>query len=251
MRIGIAQIETRAGDFAGAARRMADCSRRAAEAGVELLVFPAAALCGVAPVPRTDREGFLLDLMESLVQLLDELACPCLIPLLIGTDDAPMTEALLVDGDQVNPVRLTARLEALAASEGGEPAADALPEVAFGGARLGVAFTYDDLATYDDYDYDVDVIVFLSGYGFAVGRPVERARGRRSPRGGFLADAEATGAWIVGAWARSAATTGRSSAGRALCSRRGASSRRRRPPSRRTCSYVTWTPPRRARSTIR
>lgn len=197
MRIGIAQIETRAGDFAGAARRMADCSRRAAEAGVELLVFPAAALCGVAPVPRTDREGFLLDLMESLVQLLDELACPCLIPLLIGTDDAPMTEALLVDGDQVNPVRLTARLEALAASEGGEPAADALPEVAFGGARLGVAFTYDDLATYDDYDYDVDVIVFLSGYGFAVDDP-SSALGASLTEGRFLADAEATGAWIVG-----------------------------------------------------
>ena len=55
MRIAIAQMATRAGDFEETARRMVDYSRRAADAGVELLVFPAAALCGVSPVQRADR----------------------------------------------------------------------------------------------------------------------------------------------------------------------------------------------------
>ena len=86
MRIAIAQIATRAGDFDGTARRMAEVSRRAADAGADLLVFPVAALCGVTPVQRTDREGFLIDLMECLLGLIDELACPCLLPVLLDPE---------------------------------------------------------------------------------------------------------------------------------------------------------------------
>ncbi len=197
MRIAIAQMATRAGDFEETARRMVDYSRRAADAGVELLVFPAAALCGVAPVQRADREGFLLDLMECLLTLVDELACPCLLPMLVDTDEAPLPEALLIDAGEIRPVRLTARMEAMAAHMGDGPVDQALPEVPFHGARLGVAFTYDDLDVYDDYDYDVDVIVFLSGYGFAVDDP-SSALGTSLTEGRFPADAEATGAWIVG-----------------------------------------------------
>ena len=197
MRIAIAQMATRAGDFEETARRMVDYSRRAADAGVELLVFPAAALCGVSPVQRADREGFLLDLMECLLTLIDELACPCLLPMLVDTDEAPIPEALLVDAGEIRPVRLAARMEAMAAHTGAGPVDQALPEVPFQGARLGVAFTYDDLDVYDDYDYDVDVIVFLSGYGFAVDDP-SSALGTSLTEGRFPADAEATGAWIVG-----------------------------------------------------
>ena len=94
MRIAIAQIATRAADFDGTARRMAEVSRRAADAGADLLVFPVAALCGVTPVQRTDREGFLIDLMECLLGLIDELACPCLLPVLLDTDEAALPEAL-------------------------------------------------------------------------------------------------------------------------------------------------------------
>ena len=149
MRIGIAQLETRAGDFEATARRMADYSRRAADQGVDLLVFPSAALCGVSPVMGSEREGFLLDLLECLSGLMDELACPCLVPVLVDLDGTPLPDALLIEGGEVRPVRLAARLEAMAAEQGASdaPAAptDALPEIAFRGARLGVAFTYDDL----------------------------------------------------------------------------------------------------------
>ena len=197
MRIAIAQMETRAGDFAQTGRRMVEYARRAADAGADLLLFPMAALCGVTPVQRAEREGFLLDLMECLLLLVDELACPCLVPLLIDTDEAPLAEALLIDEGELRPVRLAARLDAMAAGDGDAPADDALPEIAFRGARLGVAFTYDDLDVYDDYDYDVDVIAFLSPYGFAVDDP-SSALGTSLTEGRFLADAEATGAWIVG-----------------------------------------------------
>ena len=197
MRIAIAQVATRAGDFEATADRMVEMSRRAADAEADLLVFPAAALCGVTPVPRSDHEGFLLDLMECLLRLIDELACPCLVPVLIDADETALPEALLVDGGEVRPVRLAARLEAMASGDEDAQAVDALCELPFRGARLGVAFTYDDLDAYDDYDYDVDVIVFLSGYGFAVDDP-SSALGTSLTEGRFLADAEATGAWIVG-----------------------------------------------------
>ena len=71
------------------------------------------------------------------------------------------------------------------------------PLFPFRGARLGVAFTYDDLDVYDDYAYDVDVIVFLSPYGFAVDDP-SSALGSSLAEGRFPADARATGAWVVG-----------------------------------------------------
>lgn len=200
MRIGIAQLTTRAGDFEATARRMADYSRRAAEQGVDLLVFPSAALCGVTPVAGSEREGFLLDLIECLSGLMDELACPCLVPVLVDLDGTPLPDALLIEDGEVRPVRLAVRLEAMAADRDSADApatTDALPEIAFRGARLGVAFTYDDLDVYDEYAYDVDVIVFLSPYGYAVDDP-SSALGTSLTEGRFLADARATGAWIVG-----------------------------------------------------
>ena len=197
MRIGIAQMHTRAGDFDGTARRMVEASRRAAETGVDLLAFPAATLAGVAPVSLSDREGFLLDLIECLMCVIDDLACPCLVPLLVDTGDAVLPEALLIDDEDIRPVRFAARLEAMSARGADEGVVDALPEIAFRGARLGVAFTYEDLNAYDDYEYNVDVIVFLSGYGFAIDDP-SSALGSSITEGRFLSDAETTGAWIVG-----------------------------------------------------
>ena len=198
MRIAIAQMSTSAGDFGATAARMAELSRSAADQGVDLLVFPAPALCGVSPVPYSDREGFLLDLAECLVGLVEDLACPCLVPVLADLDGAPLPEAMLVANGSVVPVRLAAYLEAASADEQSD--ARPLPELEFAGARLGVAFTYDDLDDYDEYEYDVDVIVYLSSYGFAID-DASSALGSSLTEGRFLADAEATGAWIVGAGA--------------------------------------------------
>lgn len=197
MKIGIAQMGTRAGDFEGSASRMVAYSRQAAEQGVDLLVFPAAVLTGVTVVRACEREGFLLDLASTISQLADDLACPCLVPVLTDLDGTAVPEALLVSGGEVSPVRLRAYLEALSADPDSEPDEHHLPELALAGARLGVAFTYDDLDEYGDYDYDVDVVLFLSGYGFATDDP-SSALGTSLAEGRFMADAERTHAWIVG-----------------------------------------------------
>ena len=201
MRIAIAQMSTRAGDFEATAGRMVELSRRAAEQGVDLLVFPAPALCGVTPVPYVDREGYLLDLAECLLGLVEDLACPCLVPVLADLDGSPLPEAMLIADGSIVPLRLASYLQEVAAGGGpGEADARPLPEVEFAGARLGVAFTYEDLDDYDEYEYDVDVIVYLPSYGFAID-DVSSALGSSLTEGRFPADAEATGAWIVGAGA--------------------------------------------------
>ena len=201
MRIAIAQMGTRAGDFEATAGRMVELSRRAAEQGVDLLVFPAPALCGVTPVPYVDREGYLLDLAECLLGLVEDLACPCLVPVLAVLDGSPLPEAMLISDGSIAPLRLASYLQEVAAGRGpGESDARPLPEVEFAGARLGIAFTYDDLDDYDEYEYDVDVIVYLPSYGFAID-DASSALGSSLTEGRFPADAEATGAWIVGAGA--------------------------------------------------
>lgn len=201
MRIAIAQMGTRAGDFEATAGRMVELSRRAAEQGVDLLVFPAPALCGVTPVPYVDREGYLLDLAECLLGLVEDLACPCLVPVLADLDGSPLPEAMLISDGSIAPLCLASYLQEVAAGRGpGESDARPLPEVEFAGARLGIAFTYDDLDDYDEYEYDVDVIVYLPSYGFAID-DASSALGSSLTEGRFPADAEATGAWIVGAGA--------------------------------------------------
>ena len=203
MRIAVAQMGSVAGEFDETARRMVERSRLAAQRDVDLLIFPMTTLCGSRSVPTMDREGFLLDLAGCILSLAESLACPCVVPVLTDMGGSPVPDALLIADGEITPLGLAARLEAIAAASasgaadpvqgGGE---GALPEFEFGGARLGVAFTYEDLDTYVEYEYNVDVILFLSGYGFAVDDP-SSALGASLTEGRFLGDAEATGAWIV------------------------------------------------------
>ena len=209
MRIAIAQMSTRAGDFGATVPRMGEYARRAAEQGADLLVFPAMVLSGAEPVPYQDREGFLLDLASALLEFSEDLPLTCLVPVLSDFDGVPLAEALLVSSDEVRPVRLSTYLASVSAGAASAAAPGAakgpalapgsapLPELELAGAKLGVAFSYEDLDDYDDYDYDVDAIVFLSPYGFATD-DASSALGTALSEGRFVADAEASGAWIVG-----------------------------------------------------
>ena len=199
MRLGIAQLGSLAGDFATTADRMAAYSRRAADRGIDLLVFPMNVLSGAAEVPYVDREGFLLDLAEALSGLTERLACPCLVPATADVDGTPTPEAMLVVDGDVRPLRLSAFLEDAVAAGAPAPArrraasSRALPEVELAGCRLGIACSYDDLDDYDEYDYDVNVIIYLSTYGFSMD-DASSALGPALADSRFLADARATGA---------------------------------------------------------
>ena len=199
MRIGIAQIDTRAGDLEATATRMVALSAAAAEQGDDLLVFPMAALTGPLPVRESERDDFLLDVMDVLVRLSEEASCPCIVPVVGALDGQPAPEAVLVGDEKILPLKMQAYAqseEAGRVDDEDAPAPD-LPEFEFGGMRLGVAFTYEDLDDYDDFDIDVDAILYIAGYGYAAD-DVDSVLGSDLAENRYVADAQTTGAWIVG-----------------------------------------------------
>lgn len=105
MKLGIAQIDTRAGDFSRTGERIVAYSEQAAKQGADLLVFPAATLTGPLPVPGADTDGMLADLSEMLVDLVDRLACPCIVPAVTLVEGYPTTEAFLLAAGEVTPLR--------------------------------------------------------------------------------------------------------------------------------------------------
>ena len=62
MRIGIAQIDSRPGDFDRTCERMLAYSKVAAERDVDLLIFPSLVLTGIEGVRQADQLPFLHDL---------------------------------------------------------------------------------------------------------------------------------------------------------------------------------------------
>lgn len=196
MKLAIAQMTSRTGDFAATAARMVEYSAKAAEQGADLLVFPKTVLCGAFPVAKPDREGFMLDLVDCLLHLADSLACPCLVPITTEIAGTTFNEAMLIQDGNISPLHMRSAFNYLSDedAEGGP----APIEFQIAGARVAVAFTYDDLDDYCDFDFGVDVILFLSGYGFAVDDP-DSGLGTTLADGRFVADARDTGAWIVAA----------------------------------------------------
>lgn len=210
MRIGIAQIATRAGDLHRTCGRIVECAKAAAAEGVELLVFPMAALTGPLPPEETDQEGFLLDLADALEDLAGRVACRCLVPIVWNLDGDPMPEAVLIGEGELVPLKALAYATSLI---GGAGSADAtqdgqagggslgadptLPVVTVGDTRLGIAFTYEDLDDFLDYDFGIDAVVYLAGYGYAVDDP-SSALGSALAENRYVRDAEDMDAWLVG-----------------------------------------------------
>lgn len=69
MRIGIGQINTTIGDFAGNRARILEVTRQGVEADVELLVFPEMSLCGYPPNDLLDHDTFAQESLKSLRRL--------------------------------------------------------------------------------------------------------------------------------------------------------------------------------------
>lgn len=221
VKIGVAQMNTCAGDFARTADRMVEYSRQAADQGVDLLTFPMATLTGPVPVAAPDQEGFLLDLAATLDDLASRLKCTCLVPVVAELDYDTVCETMLIRDGQVLPLRLSAyfanQVGALAGdgpdsdgagsqngsrgdaeAEGGEGMGmPTLPCFDLDGTRFGVAVNYDDLDDFVDYDLDIDVLIYIDSYGFSFDEP-NSALGAALDENRFVDDAQNMDAWIVG-----------------------------------------------------
>ena len=195
MRIGIAQIDTVAGALDQTVERMVAQSQRAVDEGIDLLVFPLLVLVGIDAVPEGDRAGLMHDVASAVIDLGERLACPSIVPVPLdfGLDENSF-DALMVDKGDVWPIRMSHHMREGLGSDADE---QGVAEFTFGGMRFALAVSRSDLDALDDYDYDVDAVIYLSGYPYAqddpssvMGADVEYAR--------FADDAMAIDAWLVG-----------------------------------------------------
>ena len=195
MRIGIAQIDTVAGALDQTVERMVAQSLRAVDEGIELLVFPLLVFSGIDAVPEGDRSGFMRDVADVAIELGERLACPSIVPvpLDLGLDESTFDALMVNDGD-VWPIYMSHRLREEPEGDAGERS---VAEFSFGGMRFALAMSRDNLDTLDDYDYDVDAVIYLSGYPYAQDDP-SSVMGADCDNARFADDAQTIGAWLVG-----------------------------------------------------
>lgn len=81
LKIGIIQSFPATADFSGNLRRIVQGYRECLDHGAELIIAPATALCGLAPLALTGRRSFMMQTRAALDALAAELGS---VPLLLG-----------------------------------------------------------------------------------------------------------------------------------------------------------------------
>jgi len=108
VKIALAQIDPTVGDFTGNLEKVITVSRRAAEAGVRLTVFPELALCGYPPADFLEKPSFLArceQVVQELALATRELSTAVLVgvalPSPASTGKPAVNAAVLIDRGQV------------------------------------------------------------------------------------------------------------------------------------------------------
>lgn len=196
MRIGIAQIDTVAGAFSQTLGRMLAQSQRAVEQGVELLVFPLAALAGVEALPYADRLSFMHDVGDAARELADNLSCPAIVPMPMDVGEGEgYFDVLLIQDGTMRMLRQPMLGQGAAARD--DARSRDVPTFSFAGLRVALALSYGDLDALEARPRDLDAILYISGYPFAMDDP-SSAMGADLDNARFIDTAQATGAWVVG-----------------------------------------------------
>ncbi len=191
MKIAIAQLNTCAGEFEKTVNRMVELSARAADQGVELLVFPLATLTGVAPVSYESSEGWMHDTANALERLSHEVFCPCLVPYVHAAGDAAYPNVVVLESGHTYTIADLTKAE----EHGSEPRGRSL--LSWKGLTFGVAFTYEDIDAFIDSSTKMDVLLFASGYSYALD-DAGSALGAALLDNRFRADATTLDAYVMG-----------------------------------------------------
>ncbi len=204
MKVAIAQIDTRAGDFEATVAKMANCDAMAQAAGADLLVFPAPILMGCDPMALAENPAYISDLTASLANLSEILKTAAIVPFVSGLSAAPTPDAVLVKNGLVTPVSLGGLVSSLGslsakASGGRAPLAPlSVPAaVSIDNVDVGLAFTYDDLDAFAAGEAQADLICFIPFDSFSTDDEPTCMVPSVSD-GCFVADAKDANSWIVG-----------------------------------------------------
>ena len=205
MRIAVAQMNTRAGDFEFTAQTMLEYAQRAQQQGAELVIYPAPTLTGLLSVPEADTDGLFADLSETINFLSEKLPIAALIPVVTEFDGNAASEVFLVRNGAVTPLKLTAQIAhmsalARSASSSQDSNEDTVELAKFeaGGLTFGIAFTYEDLDAWQDVDDSLDAVIYLPFFGFAVDDS-SSAMGMAVAESRYLGDVEEFDSWLIAA----------------------------------------------------
>lgn len=196
MKLAIAQMTSDAGDLLNIKTRVLEFTRQAHEQDARLVVFPLCTVSGTGLVSAGDGEPYANDLAGVLSELAEELPLPVLLPIVVAQDDVPYLDAALIKDGTIASVRL--------AGGNGERGIDLslvhsseVPVIDFEGQKIAVAFTYEDINNLIDNEVEVDIVVYLSAYGFSMDDP-GTSMACSLEKSGFVEDAAELDAWFVG-----------------------------------------------------
>ena len=205
MRIAVAQMNTRAGDFEFTVQTMLEYAQRAQQQGAELVIYPAPTLTGLLSVPEADTDGLFADLSETINSLSEKLSIAALIPVVTEFDGNAASEVFLLRNGAVIPLKLTAQIAhmsalARSASSAQDSNEDTVELAKFeaGGLTFGIAFTYEDLDAWQDVDDSLDAVIYLPYFGFAVD-DLSSAMGMAVAESRYLGDVEEFDSWLIAA----------------------------------------------------
>lgn len=205
MRIAVAQMNTRAGDFEFTVQTMLEYAQRAQQQGAELVIYPAPTLTGLLSVPEADTDGLFADLSETINSLSEKLSIAALIPVVTEFDGNAASEVFLLRNGAVTPLKLTAQIAhmsalARSASSAQDSNEDTVELAKFeaGGLTFGIAFTYEDLDAWQDVDDSLDAVIYLPYFGFAVD-DLSSAMGMAVAESRYLGDVEEFDSWLIAA----------------------------------------------------
>lgn len=221
MKIAIAQMNTRPGDFAATVERMLAYGRRAQALGADLLVFPTPAFMGIDPGALSEDDAYVVDAIEAMGRLASGLAVTSLVPFVFDAGGVPAPDVALIRAGSAVPLSLASAIGSGALSDLGrmvgeadshdpdvvDEMADELSQLAatagplcvsVAGVDVGIALGRDDLDAFVEGDASVDVVCYLPTDGYDTDDESSCLAPSVSD-GCFVDEAERADAWIVAA----------------------------------------------------
>ena len=214
MKVAVAQMNTTPGDFDATVDAMLAYGRAAADAGADLVVYPAPALCGVDSRALSGVRPYLADVTGALRRLASGLTVPALVPYVIDPDVPAGFDVCYVRNGAPVPVMASSLmgslgrggLEALVRQGPGGPDAPDLSALAqsltgpacvsVDGYDVGIALSFDDLDAFAAGDAQADVVVFAPADGYCTDDEASCLAPSVSD-GCFVQDASDANAWLV------------------------------------------------------
>lgn len=193
MRIALAQIGARLGDFDGICSRVEQQVRLAHDAGADLLCLPAPLMCGVTPGALVDYPNYEHDLIKSLEGLAGvcgDSGVACLVPAVLSMDVGQLFEAFLLRHGRVVPLRLT-----MIRHQEGLPVSPWSPPV-FDIAGTRVAVTFDARRDLESLPSGCDLLIHFPVNGLDVTDPSSAASAALET-GSLREDVARAGVWMA------------------------------------------------------